>query len=49
MTEQTGLPARVVDPMQHIRNRLTSKSVAGGDPNHELSAVALGLAMGAAA
>ena len=46
--EQVGLPSRVVDPLQHVRNRLVSvekKAEATGRP----TAVSLGLAMGAAA
>lgn len=49
MTEQTGLPAGIVDPLQHVRNRLASKQVRSGLLDGAPSAVALGLAMGAAA
>ncbi|WP_375496744.1 type IV pilus assembly protein PilM [uncultured Jatrophihabitans sp.] len=49
MTDQTGLPAAVVDPLQHVRNRLASKEVRGAQFEGAPSAVALGLAMGAAA
>ncbi len=49
MTDQTGLPVGVVDPLQHVRNRLASKQVRGSELQGPLSAVALGLAMGAAA
>ncbi len=47
--EQIGIPTRIVDPLQHVRNRLSSKHVRQGDPQHALSAVSIGLAMGAAA
>ena len=47
--DQIGLPTRVVDPLQHVRNRHSSKHARDGDPSHELSAVSIGLAMGAAA
>ena len=49
LEEQIGLPTRVVDPMQHIRNRLASKQARAADPTHVPSAVSVGLAMGAAA
>lgn len=49
LEEQIGLPTRVVDPMQHIRNRLASKQARAADPAHVPSAVSVGLAMGAAA
>ena len=48
MADQIGLPVRVVDPMQHIRNR-GSKQVRTNDADHVPSAVSVGLAMGAAA
>jgi type IV pilus assembly protein PilM len=47
LSEQIGLPTSVVDPLQHVRNRLASKDVRGGDS--VVSAVSVGLAMGAAA
>ena len=34
LEEQIGLPTRVVDPMQHIRNRLASKQVRAADPTY---------------
>lgn len=46
--EQLGLPTRVVDPMQHVRNR-TSKQVRTAEPTQAPSAASIGLAMGAAA
>src|SRR5581483_3713706 len=49
LADQIGLPVRVVDPMQHIRNRHASKQIRSGDATHLPSAVAVGLAMGAAA
>ena len=49
MTEQIGVPAGVVDPLQHIRNRHASKEIRGAELEGAPSAVALGLAMGAAA
>jgi type IV pilus assembly protein PilM len=49
LEQQIGLPTRVVDPMQHIRNRHASKTVRDGDPQHAPSAASVGLAMGAAA
>jgi type IV pilus assembly protein PilM len=49
IAEQIGLPTRVVDPMQHVRNRHASKHARAGDLLHDFSAVAIGLAMGAAA
>jgi hypothetical protein len=39
----------VVAPMQHIRNRLASKEIQKEDTELSATAVALGLAMGAAA
>lgn len=47
LTDQLEVPTRVVTPMQHVRNRWTSK----GDLRDEsaATAVSLGLAMGAAA
>ncbi len=49
MSEQTGLPTRLVDPLQHIRNRHASKETRSGEFDHVPSAVSIGLAMGAAA
>ncbi len=46
---QTGLPTHVVDPMQHVRNRLASVYTRDGVTDYGASAVAVGLAMGAAA
>jgi type IV pilus assembly protein PilM len=46
---QTGLPTHIVDPMQHVRNRLASVYTRGGVTDYGASAVAVGLAMGAAA
>ena len=48
-TTQTGLPTRIVDPMQHVRNRLASVYTRDGVTDVGGSAVAIGLAMGAAA
>jgi type IV pilus assembly protein PilM len=48
-TTQTGLPTRIVDPMQHVRNRLASVYTRDGVTDYGASAVAVGLAMGAAA
>lgn len=47
LEDQIGLPTTVVDPMQHIDNRDSSDLT--GDPRGALSAVSIGLAMGAAA
>jgi type IV pilus assembly protein PilM len=49
LSEQIGLPARIVDPLQHIRNRHASKHSRNGDAASEFTAVSIGLAMGAAA
>jgi type IV pilus assembly protein PilM len=49
LADQIGLPTRVVDPMQHIRNRHATKSVRAEDATYASSAVSVGLAMGAAA
>jgi type IV pilus assembly protein PilM len=49
VSSQTGLPTRVVDPMQHVRNRLASVYTRDGVTDYGASAVAVGLAMGAAA
>lgn len=49
LAEQNGVPTNVITPMQHIRNRWASPDVAGEDDEQSASAVAVGLAMGAAA
>jgi type IV pilus assembly protein PilM len=49
LTEQIGVPTRIVDPMQHVRNRYAPTQSRGGDPVDSISAVSIGLAMGAAA
>ncbi len=49
LEDQIGLPTRVVDPMQHVRNKLASKHSRSADLTHSASAVSIGLAMGAAA
>lgn len=49
LAEQLGLPTRVVDPMQHVRNRHASKDARSADAAQIPTAVAIGLAMGAAA
>lgn len=46
LEQQIGLPTRVVDPMQHVRNRLSSTLPRGASVS---SAISIGLAMGAAA
>jgi hypothetical protein len=43
------VPTSVVTPMQHIRNRWASADVPPDDDERSASAVAVGLAMGAAA
>lgn len=48
LQRQTGLPTRVVDPMQHVRNQHVAKH-RDGEPTREISAVSVGLAMGTAA
>jgi type IV pilus assembly protein PilM len=48
LSEQIGLPTRLADPLQHIRNR-AAKEVRATDPAQLPSAVSVGLAMGAAA
>jgi type IV pilus assembly protein PilM len=48
LSEQLGLPTALVDPLQHVRNRQTSKAIRSDDTVPP-SAVSLGLAMGAAA
>ncbi len=49
LSEQHGVPASMVPPMQHIRNRYSSKDVDTTAAEHSASAVSVGLAMGAAA
>lgn len=49
LTDQIALPTRVVDPMQHIRNRYASREGRDAELAAAPSAVSLGLAMGAAA
>lgn len=46
--EQLGVPTRVVDPTQHLENR-DSPILGEGDDRSDVSAVSIGLAMGAAA
>ncbi|HEX4728515.1 MAG TPA: type IV pilus assembly protein PilM [Jatrophihabitans sp.] len=47
--EHLSIQTDVVAPMQHIRNRLASKEIQKEDTELSATAVALGLAMGAAA
>jgi type IV pilus assembly protein PilM len=49
LAQQNGVPTNVVTPMQHIRNRFASADTHTDDDVHSASAVAVGLAMGAAA
>lgn len=49
LSEQIGVPTKVVTPMQHIRNRWASKQAQTEDAEGFASAVSVGLAMGAAA
>jgi type IV pilus assembly protein PilM len=49
LTEQLGVATGVVQPMQHIRNRLSAKAVRVEGAEHFATAVSVGLAMGAAA
>lgn len=49
LSNQIGVPTRVVTPMQHIRNRWASKQAQHDDAEALASAVSVGLAMGAAA
>jgi type IV pilus assembly protein PilM len=49
LADQHGVPAGVITPMQHIRNRYSSKDVEPGVGEQAASAVSVGLAMGAAA
>jgi type IV pilus assembly protein PilM len=49
LAQQNGVPTNVITPMQHIRNRWASADVPREDDEQAASAVAVGLAMGAAA
>lgn len=49
LAEQNRIPTNVITPMQHIRNRWASADVPADDDERSASAVAVGLAMGAAA
>ncbi|MGH8961816.1 MAG: type IV pilus assembly protein PilM [Jatrophihabitantaceae bacterium] len=49
LSDGIGLPTRVIDPLQHVRNRHASKQTRGAESAFIPSAVSLGLAMGAAA
>ncbi len=49
LAEQNGVPTNVITPMQHIRNRWASADVPPDNDERSASAVAVGLAMGAAA
>jgi type IV pilus assembly protein PilM len=49
LSDQLGIPTSVIDPLQHVRNRLNSKAIRGNDLYRSPSAVSVGLAMGAAA
>src|SRR5699024_10409189 len=49
LAEQFAVPAAAVAPLQHIRNRYSSKEVDRDSGDADASAVAVGLAMGAAA
>lgn len=48
LTDQLGVPAGVVEPLQHVRNRWATKDVLHGS-EEAATAVSVGLAMGAAA
>lgn len=48
LADQLGIPVRIVDPLQHVRNRLASRERQSG-VEQPPTAVAVGLAMGAAA
>jgi type IV pilus assembly protein PilM len=48
LEEQLGVPTRIVDPTQHLENQDSPILSHGGD-HDDLSAVSIGLAMGAAA
>lgn len=49
LEEQLGLPTRVVDPTQHLDHGLGSELMGQDERPQDLSAVSVGLAMGAAA
>lgn len=49
LSDQLGVPTAVVEPMQHIRNRWASKQTQQAGSELSVTAVAVGLAMGAAA
>ena len=49
LSEQNGVPTSVITPMQHIRNRWASADIPPDNDERSASAVAVGLAMGAAA
>ncbi len=49
LSSQNGVPVRIVDPMQHIGNRRPEDEHGAADPEPRASAVAFGLAIGAAA
>jgi type IV pilus assembly protein PilM len=48
LSDQLGIPAEVIAPMQHIRNRFAPDTMQNS-PEQAASAVSVGLAMGAAA
>ena len=49
LADHLGIPANLVAPMQHVRNRLASKELQKEDAELSATAVSVGLAMGAAA
>ena len=49
LAEQHSIPAGIVTPMQHIRNRFSSREVDHDSGELNATAVSVGLAMGAAA
>lgn len=49
VSDQVGLPATLVAPLQHIRNRFTTQGQSAEAIEQAASAVSVGLAMGAAA
>ena len=49
LSKQNGVPVSVIDPMQHIGNRRPSGDPGVAESEHGASAVAFGLAIGAAA
>jgi Tfp pilus assembly PilM family ATPase len=49
LAEQHSIAAGIVTPMQHIRNRFSSKEVDHDSGELNATAVSVGLAMGAAA